>query len=79
MTPTPTVERVAEAVHEAANKAAGQDEYCSYGMALAAARAAIEAMRLNDDDWMHRDIVGNYDDLERFNWTIDAILNEKKK
>lgn len=70
------IERVARAIDP---KLFGRVGINTMPFARELARAAIEAMRLNDDDWMHRDIVGNYDDLERFNWTIDAILNEKKK
>lgn len=52
MTAATMVERVAEAIHDAANREAGQDEYCSYAMAKEAARAAIEAMREPTDTMM---------------------------
>lgn len=76
MTPTPTVERVARAIED--NIRAALPSVYVHSMDYEyAARAAIEALRLNDDDWLKRDIVSSYDDLEIFNDILARILIER--
>ena len=72
------IERVAKAIDAAANDAADDyEEYCSPRMALAAARAAIEAMREPTDE-MFRDgqEISELKMAEETWWAmIDAALN----
>ena len=78
------VDRVAEAIHDAANNAAYDDGWhCSLGMARDAALAAIEAMRVPTREMISASFKCNVDPeamlhTQRWKAMIDAALKETK-
>jgi hypothetical protein len=70
------IERVAKAIHTAANSSrTEEDQWCSDAMALAAARAAIEAMREPTKKmWEEGSWETGYVSEEAWHAMIDAAL-----
>jgi hypothetical protein len=67
------IERVAKAILEAMDLTDGLDAES----ATVYARAAIEAMRITDEDVMAHPTMGSHDQ-ESFNFVIDAALSQRK-
>ncbi len=66
------VEKVADVLNAVLTPAEGQQDREHF---VAAARAAIQAMRLPDDAWLRSELTSNM--VEDFNFMIDLALNEK--